>query len=490
MSVQSFGAYQTKIHQFAFGLGFVALALYAARSMLSGSRATVCALAGVTVGLTAFLKLDKWYWLFFPLLAPLPLPFLKKIESSQLGAVIVVAAFLARRALNREKVVRPSGSLSFFVPFAVWIVFIYMLNPAGMFMFGSSVLGAKAYFTMLVAFLFLETVSRLEKSEDEMKRCFQCVVMAQIAGVLLKFLLNAYLSGAAPEMDEFEGGATRYSYTRALPFVLILLCRHSLSDIFHSPRLLGTMALLSGMTIYSGKRSAFAQLFLYPLLSVVFRERDKLLFVLGGLFVAVVLGVVAAGHGVYYQLPLSVQRGISFLPGKWDAAISSTQGFKDTFREELRRTGIAQIRENPWTGSRGYGVSSEEAAWTIFSGSQYSGHELMGGWHNVWIGTAATFGIPGAVLFGMLSVAMTYAILVKMRWLFRFVGGYRSACAMYFGTSALALLSISYWSGNTASAFSGFCFHFGMFLLCSNVPVRERPIPLPIRHPLPTKEAV
>ena len=75
-----------------------------------------------------------------------------------------------------------------------------------------------------------------------------------------------------------------------------------------------------------------------------------------------------------------------------------------TPHEEILRVPIGRIKERPWVGP-GFSLSARgllsSSAATIL-GEHYLAHfnAASSNWHNLWLGTAADFGIPAAILMG------------------------------------------------------------------------------------------
>ena len=268
---------------------------------------------------------------------------------------------------------------------------MFCLNPVGLHMFGSTMIGGRHYFHLVLGFSTLFVLSQIEFSERGLRLLF--------AGVIVCAFLRAGL-GYVGFLEEVESGEeihTRY-YLESMGAVIgVILCRYELPKIISSPGLFLTCFVCSGLVLLSGRRSAVGTLLLLPFVLMFLRKRNYFFTMLCGLFGAIALAILVAGHGRFYELPYSVQRGLSFLPGKWERGLER-MGFHDDFRAELHRRAKLIIHEHPWVGRKGLAMDSREISWVVlFSGARdtlYGGHELAGNWHNKFYGMWADFGAP------------------------------------------------------------------------------------------------
>ena len=174
------------------------------------------------------------------------------------------------------------------------------------------------------------------------------------------------------------------------------------------------------------------QVLLAPFLLVFMRRREKGLLAVFAAVGALMLAFVIAGHGTFYDLPYSVQRALSFFPGKWDQRLED-YGMNDVFREQLQMRAREMIRESPWMGTKGYSIVREQIVWANSQGggdSMYGGHVMAGNWHNKWYGMATDFGLPASVFWYFFAVLGAW-YCIKNRWLF-YKPSYRTTLFLYY----------------------------------------------------------
>jgi len=424
MPSSGLGAYQVKIHQLVFGGLVMAMALLGVRSLAVGNVTNIKMLGALSIVAAGFFALDKYYWLACPFLMVIPfsipgLPF----GSGELGRLLLVGVFFVRAALKRESARAFPKEILIAFPYFFWVAAIFLLNPTGMNILGSGTIGGRFYFQIALAFLTLLTFSRLALSEQDARYWVYMLIMAS----LFRFLMA--LSGFVTL--EFGEDSSKYFLIPACPLLLILLCRYDLNQIFSLSWRFPASVLLALAVAYSGKRSSMGQVFLAPFILVFLRKREKGLLLLSVFIGASLLAFVIAGHGQLYELPFSVQRSLSFLPGKWDRSLENF-GMNDLFREELHDRAKAEIRRSPWVGNKGYTINREQVSWAITQMSRdgYGGHAMVGNWHNKFYGMGADFGLPASIFWYFFAGLAVWYCVRNRRFLV--LSGYRRSLFLYY----------------------------------------------------------
>jgi hypothetical protein len=109
-------------------------------------------------------------------------------------------------------------------------------------------------------------------------------------------------------------------------------------------------------TIYAGFRSYLFNFFVISFVSLIFGVRWNSLFLapLG----AALLTFLCVGQGSLFTLPITVQRTLSSLPGKWSSvAVQSAEG-SDDFRDQIKKMYIAEFIGNSDLFGDGYKYDS------------------------------------------------------------------------------------------------------------------------------------
>lgn len=408
MAREADAALQAKILQIGFVLVFVATVVYAVRGLMFGAGFFVKIVALGLISAAIVIALDDRYWLFsaflFGFYDTLPVV---KFTGAELGSIVLFATFFVRLALRRDSFVVGSKRLVWaVVPFLTWMCLVWSMNPVGMNIFGSSSIGGRFYLKVILAFLSLSVLSCLRFDERGCK--FLCF---SIAAGYLAFVFRALLFGSVGE--SVLGTDTHYDFIHLSFVVPFFLCRFSAPELLiRFGPLLGFLVTF-GLSVYSGNRTAAARPVLVGLMAPFFLGKDRLKTLVLLVFAGLGLAVLVAGHGVVWRLPYSIQRSLSFLPGRWDQQLES-YGFNDDFRAELRYWARQHIKERPWFGDGGFSLDYTDMAWGSARAEKgafadtIAGHVLARNWHNVWLGMAADFGIPLSVFWGLFMAVLLW----------------------------------------------------------------------------------
>ena len=388
-----------RIYQTIFSLILLGVMWSVVRSMMFGVGFSVKMLIAAIIGVAIILALDDKYWVLSVFLFGFydQLPTIK-FTGAELGSLILVGTFFVRRTMHRDNAV-PGKKLLVYsaVPFMIWMCIVWANNPTGMQILGSSAMGGRFYFKVILAFLAMLCLSSMRFVERDCR-----ILCWSIALGYCMFVFRAYLFGGG--MDVFGAGGSHYQFIRLSFVVPFFLCRFSAPELLTCRWPLIGFLCCFGLSFYSGNRTAAARPVLVGLLAPFFLRRDQTKTI--GLFLcaAMVLAVVVAGQGRAWHLPFAIQRPLSFLPGKWDRRLER-YGLNDDFRAELRYWARQHIRESPWFGDGGFSLNAENMRWATFHRRGFSqdiaGHVLARNWHNVWLGMAADFGIPLSVAWGL-----------------------------------------------------------------------------------------
>lgn len=454
MSREADSALQLRILQVGFVLAFIAAVLYAVRGMMFGSYRTTKLVAGSMMVLAGVLAADKNYLLICPILSMYPLkipgtPF----NGAELGAILCVGICFVRVALRKERLssFRPQVLLA--LPYFLWVALAFLRNPVGLAMFGSSAIGGRYYFDITLGFIVLMTFSRFSLSERQCKILFYCLFAMSFLQVYTTW--RSMRGGEV--MDEmallFGNRAQKYYLDPVVFAVLLLLCRHSLSDILSTPWRFLFVGALTGCVVYSGRRTYTGYAFLAPFFLMFLRGKERVVTLLCAGIGLVFLLLVAAGQGRVYNLPRSIQRALSPLPGKWNVEFENL-GMHDLFRDEMKRRAKEEIAESPFFGHGGLQLELEEAMW-VNARAKRAGTRATGlgsmqysrNWHNKFWGMSADFGLPAGIFWYLFSIGAGLFI-----WRHRFFareGDYRSAMILYY--SLMLFYDLVFTMGGSAS---------------------------------------
>jgi hypothetical protein len=399
----------------------LALAVWTGLLIGEGHWAKIYVPALAIIGTTAVLLLGSRYWLLIPFSLCFSAPVIplggRAVELPELVTVVCVALFLIRRAFKIQKlyILRPAHYP--FLLYTTWAALIFFHNPIGFSLFGASSGGARFYFTIFLALAAFLIIANQQITNRDCKWILIGVVVGTFLD-FIKILLYYYIfAGSAVFVDPLESYSWQQElFTVPLTLVLILFSRYSVAEIFNLSKLWRLLVLLlcGPMILVSGKRTAVISLILYPLIAAATRKEFRYFFAWTAC-VGILAAVLITGQGRVFHLPLTAQRAVSWLPGRWDSELQYMEGGKDVFRDKLRILAKEKIRKDRWIGT-GYRVQLQETQNLTFTmASKFDALVLQmalgSAWHNQWLGYAADFGIPASIL-----LAVIYLSVLSLAW--------------------------------------------------------------------------
>lgn len=468
---------------------------------------------GGIFALLLVLNLGRRYWYAIPITLALDLPtFQLGARNVNLGELAIIGCslvFAIRIALKQEHLVVFRLRNVPILLFVSWVTLVYCMNPVGLAGFGSEMGGGRFYMQIFMGFAAFLIVSSQDVTENDLRWIFGLLLV----GTFLDFgrtLLEYFVLGrklGVVELDLDSEGIYTWHQSMSAPammVVLLLFSRWSPSQVFSFSHLWRASLYLMAIpaVMMSGKRAAMAQLLLFPLISAAMRRQYRY-FAVFGLAGLIVLCGVLLGQGTVFNLPLTAQRALSWLPAEWDPELDSYRGGSDQFREELRTIAMEKIAEHPWI-AEGFAINITETARAYYAsmlpGSNDFGAKMAAGamgraWHNVWLGYAADFGIP-------LSIIQAFIFGVGLFTAFRVFrlapsNGMHQMMAAFIFLYIFRDVLLSHTSGHTAlDAFSRWWMYGMVFAmarrfidkeyddsLSSKIEPERNPVPDPVPSP-------
>lgn len=393
----------------------------------------VLLILGAGIGTAVFLALGKHYWLLIPFSLGAKFPALplggRNLEFPELAIAGCSLFFILRVATRREKLHLFRAVNAPFLLFMAWVGMVFVLNPIGLAMMGSSVGGGRFYLKLGLAFAAFVILSSRTYTEKDMRWVLGFLVFGAFFSAIYGIAEYALIG---PQIDPTSGMVVEsfYSWHQVLSvpattIAFLIFARWSPKEVFGIQRLgiFVTYLLCIGFILLSGKRMALASMILAPVVSAIVFRQPKYILVAGVLVFGGLMTIVA-GQGQWLNLPLVAQRTLSWLPGDWDPELETMRGGTDEWRAELRRVALENISRDPIVG-RGFAIDLQETVTAI--GMQARGGEMeiqaaayaLGrSWHNTWLGYAADFGIP----FALLQAIIVGSVLILSFKTFRYYG--------------------------------------------------------------------
>ena len=442
MNLQNISANQIVVWT-ALVLGLV-LAVFIGNAVGSSDMRIVAGIIALIPVVVVFVKLKTNIWVLIPIgwllsgrLPWLPLPFSVR-DLCMMAAIFFFTLFFATRALPWKRKV---GTLDYLIYINLaYLATVYVRNPAGFWALQTSMVGGRPYFEVGLALGSYLILSRVQIS-DFIAKIFPLFFVIPAWSVAFMDLVARLIPRAAAPIAMMYSGVSaggaagaiqqeaRVGETRLTGMqwagwssVLALCAKYkpiTLISPFYPFRLL-MFGIATGAIFLSGFRSVMLFALVAFLLSTVLRGNMKDLWTAGA---GMLLGLIAliSVQGSLVQLPLTVQRTLSWLPGDWDQkavadAEGSTQWRVDMWGWAWNDDRI--LRDKIW--GQGFGLSLDDLsliAASLMAGE--SGQTLLGGSDRESFLITGTFhsGPLSAIKYiGIVGLALYYPLMCYMAW--------------------------------------------------------------------------
>jgi hypothetical protein len=493
-------------------LGGLLLAAILGSAVGSSDMRLVAAVLALIPFCIILINLKTNIWVLIPIgwyvggrLPFLPIPFTVR-DICMLLPIFAFMLFLALRIVPWK---RKIGTLDYliFINLA-YLVTVYVRNPVGAWAFQSQMVGGRPYFEILLAFGAFMILSRVVLTPliARLIPWFFLVPSAVLAGLELLARLAPQIAqpisyvysgvagqgplGAMAEQDA-QLGQTRFTAMKELGVigVLALCARHNpikLISPLH-PLLLSLLVACFAAIFLSGFRSAFLFALVALFLSAVLRKQLRDLWIAAGILCLALVALISV-QGSLVNLPMTVQRTLSWLPGDWDEeAVRDAQG-SSQWRYEMVAWAWNDnriIKDKVW--GQGFGISiddmniiasallSGQQGGMFIGGSDRENFMLTGSFHNGPVSTIRYVGVVGFLLYCPL---LCYLALAAWRLCQRARGTAAFPLALFIGIPMIyEPINFMFIFGGFDGSFTQTLFWAGLLNMTNNYLDRQRPAP-------------
>jgi hypothetical protein len=303
----------------------------------------------------------------------------------------------------------------------------------GLTMFGGESSGGRKVFTILVGMLALPAILWFPQLED---RWLRAIPLLYFIGSVLEFmpwLISTFAPGLAPTIYRFYTAVNLDAYSMASGFADITVTRYGPLGLaavglqvalisFYPARywlrpnywwvpVLSLLCLIGA--VFSGFRSYLFNYALVSILALFFSVRwASLILIPVGV---VVVTVLCLGQGAAFNLPLSIQRTLSPLPGNWSPVATETAEASNDFREAIQRIYQNEFMEKAGFFGEGYTYDQKfmwdralsfSERWQLRGGDdQARGFIQVRDHHVGWVAAHHPIGTVGFIAFVVLCVS-------------------------------------------------------------------------------------
>jgi hypothetical protein len=392
-----------------------------------------------------FVKLKTNIWVLLPIgwyltgrLPWLPVPFTVR-DLCFMVVIFFFTLFFATRALPWK---RKLSALDYLIYINLaYLAVVYVRNPVGFWAMQSSMVGGRPYFEIALSFGAFIVLSRV-KITDFIAKALPLffiipawfVAVLDVVGRLLPqtaYPLSMIYSGVGARTvvggfeEDAQLGETRMTgmQNAGISSVLTLCAKYNpitLISPLHPWRVL-MMAIAFGAIFLSGFRSVLLFAMVAFVFSALLRGQLRDLWMAAGTMLLAVVVLISL-QGSVLQLPRTMQRALSWLPGDWDpVAVADAEG-SSQWRFEMWGWAWNDdriLRDKTW--GQGFGLSIDDmnliatsliagkGADTLLGGSDRENFMITGSFHSGPLSTIKFIGVVGLCLYYPLMCYMALA---------------------------------------------------------------------------------
>lgn len=384
---------------------------------------TLCVAIAIVVFITVGMQHRAWLLILFAwgmTGTSSYLPFSLSIRD--VSILLAFSAYATHRIVTHADVRRPFHILdAILAANIIWLAVGFVHHPVGFRIFGATTIGGRPYINIALALLAFWVVVRLPNSVKSVSR----VPLYMLAGTSVIAVLNLIVSIAPSTtvyLYPFYGGVDLSGYAQMIgvesdvmrltglrPFgytLVLVLCAYRKPRVLFNPLRPWFYLLLLGFAalLLSGFRSVLLGV-MVMLAIASWLHRGWRGLVMTTVPAGLLLVAVIAGQGKLYELPLSMQRALSFLPGQWSPIVLASAEQSSESRFKWWHDVIEQDLIKDWRYGDGFGVLESDYDTLKASTTAFDWFTLTGAFHNGLLTSIRNAGVTGLILFYIFMLA-------------------------------------------------------------------------------------
>lgn len=418
-------------------LGLV-VAVMIGSAVASSDMRMVAGLITAITGAIIFIKLKTNIWVLLPIgwyltgrLTWLPVPLAVR-DLCFIAVIVCFTLFFATRVLPWK---RKLSTLDYLVYLNLaYLATVYIRNPVGFYAIQSSMVGGRPYFEILFALGAFMILSRVQLS-DAIAKYFPLFFLlpASIVAVLdmIARMLPQYayplammysgvgsMSVTADLEKSAEVGQDRITGLKDAGFVGVLaLCARyrpiTLLSPLHPLRCVFFVAALAAIFLSGFRATILSAMVFFALATLLRRRGQDIVMAAGVSLLGLVFLILLQGSVV--QLPLTMQRTLSWLPGDWNQEVVDNAEGSSRWRYEMVEwawNDTTVLRNKIWGQGIGFTIDdmnliasmliAGQGSANLLGGSDRENFMITGTFHNGPISAIKCVGIVGLVLYSVL----------------------------------------------------------------------------------------
>lgn len=391
------------------------------------------ALVSISVLFLMIFALKDDYWMIIPFaltanIGAIPLGG-RTVSFAELAIPCVAVVYFIRQSTRSDFKGLFQKISIFMLGYVAWAFIRYKQENIGlMILGGGDGGGARTYITIGIAFIGYLIMSSQYLNEQKCRKILNILIASSVIGTVVHIVRYFFVG----QYQIIEDEDTFYTWQQGLGVVALFMIPYIFAK--YTPktllkelkiRHLILLAILFCCAAVSGKRAVMAACIAAPIvMSLLRREVITAMFCVFAIGLGMI-GVIVSSYVV--QLPLTIQRSVSWLPGDWDQEV--LKNTENSFRRTLNDFAIDEISKSPVLG-RGFKIGVDDIMylndpevinelkmpWEHVAAFSYA---YSGNYHSTWLGISATLGIPAAVLMAFIylqSIILSWKGLKKYQY--------------------------------------------------------------------------
>jgi len=293
---------------------------------IATDKANTLLIFGLCLGTIICILLGQKIWILYLILVAINVPLIRGFSTPDLGQFLLVVFSVILFSMRKLKLHLTFTDMDLLRLLLVLLIAqVYIRNPVGLNILGTSSVGARPYFVAGLAFCAGAILSKYRVNPGEIKAAMNLSILGGFLVFPLNTLRFGFQWGGTQPINTTEvvasGGqkdvAARIGslHSFSTHSISVLCSRISpLKASFH-PLWAVFLLIIVGAAAYSGYRNTVAYVGFLILAGIAYRGGTAAMcmsFLLGGI-VLIALAII----NMNYPLPRNIQRSLSPLPGTW-----------------------------------------------------------------------------------------------------------------------------------------------------------------------------
>ncbi|MCE0483879.1 MAG: hypothetical protein LV479_06545 [Methylacidiphilales bacterium] len=362
------------------------------------------------------------------------------LAAGDIGTVLLILYFMVTYIALQQRPIK-TGPLYFFLPvLIIFSIIFYHDHSFGLKAFGGTMEGSRpGVLILLTSIAYVCGINMPSPPALFLKNVpWFCFAIATISSI--PYIISTYVPSLTPYLFVVTNNVNADAYLDATTYsqyadsseigrnngqaaiggtlVLCLICYYPITTWWQPRRwFIGLLGLICcALVLSSGFRNNFVSFGLTVFLGIWCHYPWRSLIIIPALVIALMALSLSQQYHIL-NLPLPIQRSLSFLPGSWDESVLSSTDSSNEFREEIERVYIQEyLYKSPWFGNGltwdaakydelDYLAKTQETADHYYRSEFFITGKMF---HTGWLSLYDIVGLVGSAAFIFLNLSMIW----------------------------------------------------------------------------------